>query len=194
MEIDKIEKTFDRPIFLVKLFSIFMVVDCITGILYQGNLLDLFKKNDIPADVLFPVIFGSLTACFIIKAVLGACGKKIFLRFGNHLVYNGKGISKSIESWQKEAYKINNQYAIVKLNNYKQSLLIEENCFVDIFINIILFVIYLFYSIKTKVTIFMFLSHQPFFLWLIIVYVIILGVIVYSLFSKKDKMIIEMQV
>jgi hypothetical protein len=124
---------------------------------------------------------------------LGACGKKIFLRFGNYFVYNnGKRISKPIESWQKEAYKINNQYAIVKLNNYKQSLLIEENCFVDIFINIILFVIYLFYSIKTKVTIFMFLSPQPFFLWLIIVYFIILGVIVYSLFSKKDKMIIDM--
>ena len=192
MSIEKIEKTLDKPIYTVKLFTIVMIADCICGHLYKRNLLDLFKINNIPVDILFSITFASLIICFIIKTILGGCGKKLFLRFGNHFVYNQNGISKSIESWQKQAYKGNNQYAIFTLNRYKQSLLIEENCFVDIFINITLFVIYLFYSIKTKLTVLIFLASNTFLLWLLIVYFIILGIIVYSLFDKKNKMFIEM--
>lgn len=136
-------------------------------------------------------IFASLITCFIIKTFLGACGKKFFLRFGNHFVYNKDGSSKLIESWQKDAYNVNNQYAIFILDKYKQSILIEEKCFIDIFINIVLFVIYLVYSIKTKLTLLIFLTSNVYLLLLIIIYFIILGTIVYSLFDKKNKMFIE---
>lgn len=192
MNIEKVEKTFDKPIYLVNLFSIVMVADYLTGVLYKENLLDLFTENVLPIDRLFSIIFASLIACFIIKIVLGVCGKKIFLRFGNYFVYNKDGSSKSIESWQKDAYNVSNQYAIFILNKYKQYILVEENGFVDIFINIILFVIYLVYSIKTKLTLLIFLTSNGFLLLLIIIYFIVLGVIVYSLFDKKNKMFIEM--
>jgi hypothetical protein len=192
VSIEKIEKTFDKPIYLVKFFNIVMVADYLTGVLYKENLLDLFTENVLPIDRLFSIIFASLITCFIIKIVLGVCGKKIFLRFGNYFVYNKDGISKSIESWQKDAYNVSNQYAIFILNKYKQYILVEENGFVDIFINIILFVIYLAYSIKTKLTLLIFLTSNTFLLWLIIIYFIILGIIVYSFFDKKNKMFIEM--
>lgn len=191
MSIEKIEKTFDKPIYLVNLFSIVMVADYLTGVLYKENLLDLFTENVLPIDRLFSVIFASLITCFIIKTFLGACGKKFFLRFGNHFVYNKDGSSKLIESWQKDAYNVNNQYAIFILDKYKQSILIEEKCFIDIFINIVLFVIYLVYSIKTKLTLLIFLTSNVYLLLLIIIYFIILGTIVYSLFDKKNKMFIE---
>lgn len=191
MNIEKVEKTFDKPIYLVNLFSIVIVADYLDGILYKENLLDLFTENVLPIDRLFSIIFASLITCFIIKIVLGVCGKKIFLRFGNYFVYNKDGISKSIESWQKDAYNVSNQYAIFILNKYKQYILVEENGFVDIFINIILFVIYLAYSIKTKLTLLIFLTSNTFLLWLIIIYFIILGTIVYSFFDKKNKMFIE---
>lgn len=192
MSIEKIEKTFDKPIYLVKFFNIVMVADYLTGVLYKENLLDLFTENVLPIDRLFSVIFASLITCFIIKTFLGACGKKFFLRFGNYFVYNKDGSSKLIESWQKDAYNVNNQYAIFILDKYKQSILIEEKCFIDIFINIVLFVIYLVYSIKTKLTLLIFLTSNGFLLLLIIIYFIVLGVIVYSLFDKKNKMFIEM--
>lgn len=192
MSIEKIEKTFDKPIYLVNLFSIVIVADYLDGILYKENLLDLFTENVLPIDRLFSVIFASLITCFIIKTFLGACGKKFFLRFGNYFVYNENGISKSIESWQKDAYNVNNQYAIFILDKYKQSILIKEKCFIDIFINIVLFVIYLVYSIKTKLTLLIFLTSNVFLLLLIIIYFIILGTIVYSLFDNKNKMFIEM--
>ena len=192
MSIEKIEKTFDKPIYLVNLFSIVIVADYLDGILYKENLLDLFTENVLPIDRLFSVIFASLITCFIIKTFLGACGKKFFLRFGNYFVYNKDGSSKLIESWQKDAYNVNNQYAIFILDKYKQSILIEEKCFIDIFINIVLFVIYLVYSIKTKLTLLIFLTSNVFLLLLIIIYFIILGTIVYSLFDKKNKMFIEM--
>lgn len=191
MSIEKIEKTFDKPIYLVNLFSIVIVADYLDGILYKENLLDLFTENVLPIDRLFSVIFASLITCFIIKTFLGACGKKFFLRFGNYFVYNKDGSSKLIESWQKDAYNVNNQYAIFILDKYKQSILIEEKCFIDIFINIVLFVIYLVYSIKTKLTLLIFLTSNVFLLLLIIIYFIILGTIVYSLFDKKNKMFIE---
>lgn len=191
MSIEKIEKTFDKPIYLVNLFSIVIVADYLAGILYKENLLDLFTENVLPIDRLFSVIFASLITCFIIKTFLGACGKKFFLRFGNYFVYNKDGSSKLIESWQKDAYNVNNQYAIFILDKYKQSILIEEKCFIDIFINIVLFVIYLVYSIKTKLTLLIFLTSNVFLLLLIIIYFIILGTIVYSLFDKKNKMFIE---
>lgn len=191
MSIEKIEKTFDKPIYLVNLFSIVIVADYLDGILYKENLLDLFTENVLPIDRLFSVIFASLITCFIIKTFLGACGKKFFLRFGNHFVYNKDGSSKLIESWQKDAYNVNNQYAIFILDKYKQSILIEEKCFIDIFINIVLFVIYLVYSIKTKLTLLIFLTSNVYLLLLIIIYFIILGTIVYSLFDKKNKMFIE---
>ena len=191
MNIEKVEKTFDKPIYLVNLFSIVMVADYLTGVLYKENLLDLFTENVLPIDRLFSVIFASLITCFIIKTFLGACGKKFFLRFGNHFVYNKDGSSKLIESWQKDAYNVNNQYAIFILDKYKQSILIEEKCFIDIFINIVLFVIYLVYSIKTKLTLLIFLTSNVYLLLLIIIYFIILGTIVYSLFDKKNKMFIE---
>lgn len=192
MNIEKVEKTFDKPIYLVNLFSIVIVADYLDGILYKENLLDLFTENVLPIDRLFSVIFASLITCFIIKTFLGACGKKFFLRFGNYFVYNKDGSSKLIESWQKDAYNVNNQYAIFILDKYKQSILIEEKCFIDIFINIVLFVIYLVYSIKTKLTLLIFLTSNGFLLLLIIIYFIVLGVIVYSLFDKKNKMFIEM--
>lgn len=192
MSIEKIEKTFDKPIYLVNLFSIVIVADYLDGILYKENLLDLFTENVLSIDRLFSVIFASLITCFIIKTFLGACGKKFFLRFGNYFVYNKDGSSKLIESWQKDAYNVNNQYAIFILDKYKQSILIEEKCFIDIFINIVLFVIYLVYSIKTKLTLLIFLTSNGFLLLLIIIYFIVLGVIVYSLFDKKNKMFIEM--
>ena len=192
MSIEKIEKTFDKPIYLVNLFSIVIVADYLDGILYKENLLDLFTENVLPIDRLFSVIFASLITCFIIKIFLAACGKKFFLRFGNYFVYNKDGSSKLIESWQKDAYNVNNQYAIFILDKYKQSILIEEKCFIDIFINIVLFVIYLVYSIKTKLTLLIFLTSNVFLLLLIIIYFIILGTIVYSLFDKKNKMFIEM--
>lgn len=191
MNIEKVEKTFDKPIYLVNLFSIVIVADYLDGILYKENLLDLFTENVLPIDRLFSVIFASLITCFIIKIFLGACGKKFFLRFGNYFVYNKDGSSKLIESWQKDAYNVNNQYAIFILDKYKQSILIEEKCFIDIFINIVLFVIYLVYSIKTKLTLLIFLTSNVFLLLLIIIYFIILGTIVYSLFDKKNKMFIE---
>ncbi len=191
MNIEKVEKTFDKPIYLVNLFSIVIVADYLDGIMYKENLLDLFTENVLPIDRLFSVIFASLITCFIIKTFLGACGKKFFLRFGNYFVYNENGISKSIESWQKDAYNVNNQYAIFILDKYKQSILIEEKCFIDIFINIVLFVIYLVYSIKTKLTLLIFLTSNVFLLLLIIIYFIILGTIVYSFFDKKNKMFIE---
>jgi hypothetical protein len=169
VNIEKIEKTFDKPIYLVKFFNIVMVADYLTGVLYKENLLDLFTENVLPIDRLFSIIFASLITCFIIKIVLGVCGKKIFLRFGNYFVYNKDGISKSIESWQKDAYNVSNQYAIFILNKYKQYILVEENGFVDIFINIILFVIYLAYSIKTKLTLLIFLTSNTFLLLLIII-------------------------
>lgn len=192
MNIEKVEKTFDKPIYLVNLFSIVIVADYLDGILYKENLLDLFTENVLPIDRLFSVIFASLITCFIIKTFLGACGKKFFLRFGNYFVYNKDGSSKLIESWQKDAYNVNNQYAIFILDKYKQSILIEEKCFIDIFINIVLFVIYLVYSIKTKLTLLIFLTSNVFLLLLIIIYFIILGTIVYSFFDKKNKMFIEM--
>ena len=191
MSIEKIEKTFDKPIYLVNLFSIVIVADYLDGILYKENLLDLFTENVLPIDRLFSVIFASLITCFIIKTFLGACGKKFFLRFGNHFVYNKDVSSKLIESWQKDAYNVNNQYAIFILDKYKQSILIEEKCFIDIFINIVLFVIYLVYSIKTKLTLLIFLTSNVFLLLSIIIYFIILGTIVYSFFDKKNKMFIE---
>jgi len=191
VNIEKVEKTFDKPIYLVNLFSIVIVADYLDGIMYKENLLDLFTENVLPIDRLFSVIFASLITCFIIKTFLGACGKKFFLRFGNYFVYNENGISKSIESWQKDAYNVNNQYAIFILDKYKQSILIEEKCFIDIFINIVLFVIYLVYSIKTKLTLLIFLTSNVFLLLLIIIYFIILGTIVYSFFDKKNKMFIE---
>lgn len=192
MNIEKVEKTFDKPIYLVNLFSIVIIADYLDGILYKENLLDLFTENVLPIDRLFSVIFASLITCFIIKTFLGACGKKFFLRFGNYFVYNKDGSSKLIESWQKDAYNVNNQYAIFILDKYKQSILIEEKCFIDIFINIVLFVIYLVYSIKTKLTLLIFLTSNVFLLLLIIIYFIILGTIVYSFFDKKNKMFIEM--
>ena len=191
MNIEKVEKTFDKPIYLVNLFSIVIVADYLDGFLYKENLLDLFTENVLPIDRLFSVIFASLITCFIIKTFLGACGKKFFLRFGNYFVYNKDGSSKLIESWQKDAYNVNNQYAIFILDKYKQSILIEEKCFIDIFINIVLFVIYLVYSIKTKLTLLIFLTSNVFLLLLIIIYLIILGTIVYSFFDKKNKMFIE---
>ena len=192
MNIEKVEKTFDKPIYLVNLFSIVILADYLDGILYKENLLDLFTENVLTLARLCSVIFDSLITCVIIKTFLGACGKKIFLRFGNYFVYNKDGSSKSIESWQKDAYNVNNQYAIFILDKYKQSILIEEKCFIDIFINIVLFVIYLVYSIKTKLTLLIFLTSNVFLLLLIIIYFIILGTIVYSFFDKKNKMFIEM--
>ena len=192
MSIEEIEKTFDKPINLANLFSIVIIADYLDGVLYKENLLDLFTEKVLPIDRLFSIIYASLITCFIIKGILGACGKKIFLRFGNYFVYTKDGISKSIESWQKDAYTINNQYAIFILDKYQQSILIEEKCFIDIFINIILFVIYLVYSIQTKLTLLIFLTSNIFLLLLIIIYFIVLGVIVYSLFDKKNKMFIEM--
>lgn len=169
MSIEEIEKTFDKPINLANLFSIVIIADYLDGVLYKENLLDLFTEKVLPIDRLFSIIYASLITCFIIKGILGACGKKIFLRFGNYFVYTKDGISKSIESWQKDAYTINNQYAIFILDKYQQSILIEEKCFIDIFINIILFVIYLVYSIQTKLTLLIFLTSNIFLLLLIII-------------------------
>ncbi len=192
MSIEKIEKTFDKPINLVNLFSIVIIADCLDGVLYKENLLDLFTEKVLPIDRLFSIIYASLITCFIIKGILGACGKKFFLRFGNYFVYNENGISKSIESWQKDAYNVNNQYAIFILDKYQQSILIKEQCFVDIFINIILFVIYLVYSIETKLTLLIFLTSNTILLWLTRIYFILLVVMVCSLFDKKNKMFIKM--
>ena len=111
--------------------------------------------------------------------------------YGNYLVYNKKDISKTVESWLNEAYKENNQYAIDKCNSIKKAIEIEENFFTDIFINIILFVVYLAYSLKTKLTTIVFISLQPIHFILMIGYFIVLGIIIYSLFSKKDKRIID---
>ena len=55
-----------------------------------------------------------------IEVLFGACGKKLFLMYGNYLVYNKKDISKTVESWLNEAYKENNQYAIDKCNSIKK--------------------------------------------------------------------------
>ena len=87
MSIEKIEKTFDKPINLVNLFSIVIIADCLDGVLYKENLLDLFTEKVLPIDRLFSIIYASLITCFIIKGILGACGKKIFLRFGNYFEY-----------------------------------------------------------------------------------------------------------
>lgn len=107
------------------------------------------------------------------------------------MVYNKKGASKTVESWLNEAYKVNNQYAIDKCNSIKKSIETEKTLFVDIFINIITFAVYLAYSLKTKVTTLVFISLQPIHFILMIGYFIILGIIIYSLFSKKDDIIID---
>lgn len=192
MEIEKIENVFEKPIHLVKLFSTAMIVDLLSTILYKTNLFQLFKKNNISTDKIFSIIFASLITCFFIKIFLGVLGRKFFFKYGNYHVYNEKGTIKTIEDWQKEAYKVNNQYAINKLNRYKQSLEIEANCFTDIFINTILFVIYLFSSLETRTASLCFLTPQAFFICTIIVYFIILGIILYTFLNNKNKMIIDL--
>jgi len=191
MDSTKIEHTYEKPIYLVKLFSIFMLLDYFTGILFNMNLLEIISMGKIPSDKVFSIVFCTLIACFVIKVLFGACGKKIFLKYGNYLVYNKKGISRTIDSWLNEAYKANNQYAKDKCNSIKKSIETEVKFFVDIFINIITFAVYFAYSIKTKSTSLVFISEQPIHLILIIGYFIVLGIIIYSLFSKKDKRIID---
>lgn len=191
MDTKKFENTYEKPIYLVKLFSVFMLADFCTGILYKMNLLEIINLEKIQADKVLSATFCTLVACFVIKVLFGACGKKIFLMYGNYLVYNKKGISKSVDSWLNEAYKANNQYAIVECNSIKKSIETEVNFFVDIFINIIIFVVYLAYSLKTKLTTIVFISLQPIHFILMIGYFIVLGIIIYSLFSKKDKRIID---
>lgn len=187
MDTTKIENTYEKPIYLVKLFSIFMLVDYFTGILFKMNLLEIISMEKLSADKVLSITFCTLVACFVIKVLFGACGKKIFLRYGNYLVYNKKGISKTVEYWLNEAYKTNNQYAIDKCRSIKKSIETEVNFFIDIFINIITFVVYLAYSIKTKLTTLVFISLQPIHFILMTGYFIVLGIIIYSLFSKKDK-------
>lgn len=191
MNTTKIENTYEKPICLVNLFSIFMFADYFTGILFKMNLLEIISMEKLPADKVLSIAFCTLAACFIIKVLFGACGKKIFLKYGNYLVYNKKGVSKTVESWLNEAYKVNNQYAIDKCNSIKKSIETEKTLFVDIFINIITFAVYLAYSLKTKVTTLVFISLQPIHFILMIGYFIILGIIIYSLFSKRDEIIID---
>ena len=178
MDSTKIENTYEKPIYLVKLFSIFILADYFTGILFKMNLLKIISMEKLPADKVLSITFCTLVACFVIKVLFGACGKKLFLMYGNYLVYNKKDISKTVES-------------IDKCNSIKKSIEIEENFFTDIFINIILFVVYLAYSLKTKLTTIVFISLQPIHFILMIGYFILLGIIIYSLFSKKDKRIID---
>lgn len=192
MDTTKIENTYEKPIYLVKLFSIFILADYFTGILFKMNLLEIISMEKLPADKVLSITFCTLVACFIIKVLFGACGKKIFLMYGNYLVYNKKDISKSVDSWLNEAYKANNQYAIVECNSIKKSIETEVNFFVDIFINIILFVVYLAYSLKTKLTTIVFISLQPIHFILMIGYFLVLAIIIYSLFNKKEKHIIDL--
>ena len=191
MDARKIENAYEKPIYFVKLFSIFMLADYFTGILFKMNLLEISSMEKLSADKVLLTTFCTLIACFVIKVLFGICGKKIFLKYGNYLVYNKKDISKTVESWLSEAYKANNQYAIVECNSIKKSIETEVKFFVDIFINIITFAVYFAYSIKTKSTSLVFISEQPIHFILIISYFIVLGVIIYSLFSKKDKIIID---
>ena len=137
MDTTKIENTYEKPIYLVKLFSIFILADYFKGILFNMNLLEIISMEKLPADKVLSITFCTLVACFVIKVLFGACGKKIFLRYGNYLVYNKKGISKTVEYWLNEAYKTNNQYAIDKCRSIKKSIETEVNFFIDIFINII---------------------------------------------------------
>lgn len=192
MDTKKFENTYEKPIYLVKLFSVFMLADFCTGILYKMNLLELINLEKLPADKVLSITFCTLVACFVIKVLFGACGKKLFLMYGNYLVYNNKVKSKPVESWLNEAYKANNRYAIDKCNSIKKSIETEVNLFVDIFINIIIFVIYLAYSLKTKLTTIVFISLQPIHFILMIGYFIVLGIIIYSLFNKKEKHIIDL--
>ena len=116
MDTTKIENTYEKPIYLVKLFSIFILADYFTGILFKMNLLEIISMEKLSADKVLSITFCTLVACFVIKVLFGACGKKLFLMYGNYLVYNKKGISKTVESWLNEAYKENNQYAMIVSN------------------------------------------------------------------------------
>ena len=90
------ENTYEKPIYLVKLFSVFMLADFCTGILYKMNLLEIINLEKIQADKVLSATFCTLVACFVIKVLLGACGKKIFLGYGNYLVYNKEDISNTV--------------------------------------------------------------------------------------------------
>lgn len=192
MDTTKIENAYEKPIYLVKLFSIFMLVDYFTGILFKMNLLEIISMEKIPSDKVFSIVFCTLIACFVIKVLFGACGKKIFLKYGNYLVYNKKGISRTIDYWLNEAYKANNQYVIDKCSSIKKNIETEVNFFVDIFINIIIFVVYLAYSLKTKITTLVFSSLQPVHFILMIGYFLVLAIIIYSLFNRQEKHIIDL--
>lgn len=192
MDTKKFENTYEKPIYLVKLFSVFMLADFCTGILYKMNLLELINLEKIQADKVLSATFCTLVACFVIKVLLGACGKKIFLRYGNYLVYNKEDISNTVELWLKESYKANDQYAINKCSSLKKSIETEENCFTDIFINIIIFAAYLCYSLKLKISTLAFISLQPIHFILMIGYFLVLAIIIYSLFNKKEKHIIDL--
>lgn len=192
MDTTKIEKTYEKPIYLVKLFSIFMLGDYFSGILYKTNLSKIISVKALSVDELLSIAFCTLVACFIVKVLLGACGKKIFLQYGNYLVYNKEGISKTVESWLKESYKANDQYAIYKCSSLKKSIETEENCFADIFMNIIIFVAYLSYSLKIKISTLAFISLQPIHFILMVGYFLVLAIIIYSLFSRKEKHIIDL--
>lgn len=47
MDTKKFENTYEKPIYLVKLFSVFMLADFCTGILYKMNLLEIINLEKI---------------------------------------------------------------------------------------------------------------------------------------------------
>lgn len=60
MDTTKIENTYEKPIYLLKLFSIFILADYFTGILFKMNLLKIISMEKLPADKVLSITFCTL--------------------------------------------------------------------------------------------------------------------------------------
>lgn len=192
-KLEKLQKLSEKPIYIVKIISLFIITDSYFCIATNENIFQFIKNFNKNTEKDYIHLLFILLSIFIAKIILGAISLKIFYDYSNTKIRNNNGVSKSLESWSQIAYKSNDKYAINRLDKIKQDIEIEKNMFLTVFINLVLYIFYLIFSKFNLKTLLNTIEIQRFANILLFIYLVIISILVLQPFRKDSHYFIELE-